>query len=58
MSTAFIHKNHSRIQAAWVAARFRGQFQEPATMNVGQNILAILVFLFLVFLLFLLFRLI
>jgi hypothetical protein len=25
------------FQAAWVAARFRGQFQEPDTVNLGQN---------------------
>jgi hypothetical protein len=24
-----------KFQAAWVAARFRGQFQEPATVNLG-----------------------
>jgi hypothetical protein len=28
-----------KFQAAWVAARFRGQFQEPAEVNVGQKTL-------------------
>jgi hypothetical protein len=36
-----------KFQAVWVVARFRGQFQEPVTVNLGTKNLALqIIFIF------------